>query len=355
MWPHGSQVERLLDLGERKQPTEADVAERFDELATWLAAEGVLASGVGQRQGSAVGASELKAALLPLGRSSTATRAAGTSALMTFLAPAVGATPKTLANSLTGGLRASRPDHRWLLALHRVVSGSFPVDAWLYHRRTPADLAAALGVAASPDAGDALLLLSLIALWQRRRPTKEARGNRGAQRPRRLTPKPVAALEWQLISPGQVPHLVDIASGLGDERGTALGLLAVECALTEAHLAPHPSRGEAADQEALVDSGEGFLRAAERGLAGLAEESLVDPAERAVIVYRIARMRAWRDGSTPPTLPPDDGINGYAAACVALDDLRSGKIGSLPSFGASAPGLAMLLPQLRAAGARILP
>ena len=355
VWPRRAQIELLLDLGERKRWTDSDAAVRFDEVKCWLLAEGVIALGEGQRRPDGVDVRDLKAGLAALAPAEPSPRSAGASVLVTFLALAVGSAPKTLANSLTRGLRSSRPDHRWLLVLHDIVEGTAPLETWLFHRRSPATLAAALRPSPQPHAADALLLLSLIALWQRRRPTVQARGNRGTERARRLTPKPIAALTWQLITPGQVPHLINIALEFGDERGTALGLLAVECALTEAHLAPHPSRGNAADQQALVDSGEGFLTAAADGLASLSRNTQIDPIEHDVVAYRIARMRAWRDGAPAPAPSPAARSHAYVAACLALDDLRAGRIDALPDIHASTPGLAMLLPQLRAAGARILP
>ena len=355
IWPRRTQAELLLDLGERKRWGQADLRERNRELSTWLSSEGVVGAVTGSGPPAGVAVTDLKAALARALPPGDGARAAGTSALISRLAPAVGANPKTLANSLAGGLRPARPDHRWLLALHHAVAGSPPVGAWLFHRRTPQAVAAALSSGIPSDAGNALLLFSLIALWQRRRPTPDARGNRGQPRPRRLTPKPVAALGWQLITPGQLAPLCEIGVELGDDRGAALGLLGIECALTEAHLGPHASRGPAADQEALVDSGEGFLRGAETALGTLRANGLVDAAEACVIAYRIARMRTWRDGASAPTPSAEAAATPYVGACVALDDLRGGKINSLPPFRASTPGLAMLLPQLRAAGARILP
>ena len=353
-WPRRAHTELLLDLGERKGWNESDRLAQLQAAASWLESEAVVGAVAPSAQPPAGDWASLREVLVPFAPTRSADRAAGTSSLLTALAPAVGAHPKTLANSLRSGVRPSRPDHRWLLALGNVLSGPRPVEAWLFHRRTPGKLSSALAEP-GPDAGGALLALSLLALWQRRRPKADARGSRGQAQPRRRTPKPVAALGWQLIAPGQFPPLLGLATGLGGERGSALGLLAIECALTEAHLGPHPSRGAAANQAALIESGEAFLRGAETALCTLRSAGLVESEDAAVLSYRIARMRAWRDGAAPPTAASEAQAHRYVAACVALDERRTGKITSLPRFRASTPGLAMLLPQLRAAGARILP
>lgn len=354
LWPRRSQVELLLDLGERKGWNESDRLAQLRAAASWLAQEEVVGAVAPSRPQPGVEWASLREVLAPLAPDRLEGRAAGTSSLLTFLAPAVGAHPKTLANSLREGIRTSRSDHRWLMLLGRVLSDPAPVDAWLFHRRTPGALSSALAELV-PDAGGALVILSLFALWQRRRAKVDARGNRGREQPRRRTPKPVAALGWQLIAPGQLPPLIGLATKLGSERGTALGLLAIECALTEAHLGPHPSRGSAADQAALIDSGEAFLRGAQSSLHALSASRLVEPDEAGAISYRIDRMRAWRDGTPAARPTPAAETTPYVLASRALDDLYVGKLHSLPSFRASAPGLAMLLPQLRAAGARILP
>ena len=357
IWPRRSHAELLLDLGEGKRWTEADRRAQTTACATWLAREGVVEAPLVPKAAPAKASPSramIEASLARYLPRSLWTRAPGTSALISQLAPALGSHPKTLANSLRKGIRPSRRDHRWMVTIYGLLVGNPRLDAWIFHRRTPASIAAALSDTPLPGVSDALLVLSLVALWQRRRPTAAVRGNRGQPQARRVTPKPAAALEWQLISPGQVPHLITMASKLG-EAGCAVGTLAIECALTEAHLAPHPSRGVAANQGSLVDSGEALLIAAERGLHDLHDRDLVPPADAEVFEYRISRMRAWRDRGPPAQPSAAASASAYVVACLALDDLRAGKITEFPPIHASTPGLAMLLPQLRAAGAPVIP
>ncbi|MEZ4319740.1 MAG: hypothetical protein R3F61_19645 [Myxococcota bacterium] len=158
-------------------------------------------------------------------------------------------------------------DHRWLLLITRIVSGGLTdvhSNAWLYHRRTLFKTGALLfGMARGGtfDASDALLVFSLLALWQRRRPTDTVRSNKGRTTPRRETAKPVAALGGSIVSPGQIAPLVRLSTGIAD--GQRLALVALEAALTEAHLAPHQARRTKGTE---VWDGESWLRAVECAL-----------------------------------------------------------------------------------------
>ena len=354
IWPRRAQRELLLDLGERKGWTDEDAARGLQDVASWLVAEGVVSPTRRPAARRAVDVETLKADLASLVPTGEVERVAGTSELVSYLAPAAGVAPKTLSNSLIGGLRSARSDHRWLLAIRRVMQGHGATAAWVFHRRTPAALAEALASTEPADAADALVLSSVMALWQRRRPTGDARGNRGRRRPRRLTPKPVAAMRWELMTPRQLGALVEVATRMGDERGAALGLLGVECALTEAHLAPHAGRGTERGASGLERRGEPSLVAVENALEALMKASLVGPTEGHVYAYRIARMRAWRDRRPHPEPAAACSDHPYVAACRAIDVRRAGDRDAVGAFASHAPGIAMLLPQLRAAGARIV-
>ena len=139
LWPRRSQVELLLDLGERKGWNESDRLAQLRAAASWLAQEEVVGAVAPSRPQPGVEWASLKEVLAPLAPDRLEGRAAGTSSLLTFLAPAVGAHPKTLANSLREGIRTSRSDHRWLMLLGRVLSDPATVDAlassWCWSRR----------------------------------------------------------------------------------------------------------------------------------------------------------------------------------------------------------------------------
>jgi len=204
-----------------------------------------------------------------------------------------------------------------------------------------------LGAVERFDAGDALVVLSLLALWQRRRPTERVKGNRGRSRSRRTTPKPVAALLGGLAQPAQATALVMLARHLDPEAGRALSELAIEAALTEAHLAPHPTRSSAS-AGVPGTSGESWLRAAENAIeetgALLAEE------DRAVLAFRIDRQRAWR--ARRPQSVEDDrlGRHPYVAACLALEQRIINPEAEAARFATGTTGLLMLLPALRSRG-----
>lgn len=350
MWPRRAQQELLLDLGERKGWDGTDYEAALASACAWLGDE--LGLGTDGTTATASAAPVDLATVRQLaGNLPQNGPSSGVAKWVEAVAPAVGSTPKTLANSLTPRLRPDRADHRWLVSLARTL-GEAPmagVDAWLYHRRSPASVSLALGALGTGDqyaAGDALLVFSLLALWQRRRPTHAARANKGRPRSRRETPKPVAALTSRLASPGQLPHLLRLARAL--TGGQEFALLGVEAALTEAHLAPHePRRAGGRD----TWDGETWLRAVESALTEFMD--VVGKDEAAVFAFRVERMRTWRE-SRPwcplgefPRVP-------YVEASLALEASRSGASPSA-TYSAQTPGLLMLLPLLRSRGFEVHP
>jgi hypothetical protein len=337
----------LLDLGEHKGWTEANHSAALSEAAAWMVSELSLPAEVevppGLPQQVDLGALRDLGARLPVEPSP------GMARWICGLAPALGTAPKTVANGLAGTLRANRSDHRWLALFARVLAGGAAPDAWFFHRRTPAAVAAECSrmVRAAPlDAGDAMLVLSLLALWQRRRPTEQARGNRGAPAGRRATPKPIAALCGVLLQPGQIDPLARVARAIGGERSQHLLGLVLEAALTEAHLAPHPPR-----RGSVVGRGEALLCAVDRAL-DVADGTLTAE-DLEIFRFRILRMRAWRDRAKSPS-PAPSVCPPHVAASLWLQ-------GAMPpnappyEVSASTPGLMMLLPQLRSRGVTVLP
>jgi hypothetical protein len=336
LWPRQSQIELLLDLGENKGRDEREAAASVarwlhDELGlplAWEAAEVPV--------DTAWSEVEALAASLPDGP-----EAPGVGRWVRNIASAVGSSPKTLSNVLGDGPRSARPDLRWLGVIDRIARGDLPIEAWSFHLRTRDSVARQLERLACPgslDAGDALLVSSLLALWQRRRPTDQVRANRGKTAPRRSSPKSIVAREGATIQRGQLEPLAEISSHLSADRGRVLLLLAVEAALFEAHLCAHPGRRGAA-----TSTGEPWFTAVE----GLLGARRLIPLDVEILEYRIARMRAYRDRAASPS--GEGAACAYVDACVALDAARRGEV-ERRALDWGAPGLFMLVPQLRSAG-----
>ena len=340
LWPRRAQQELLFDLGEHKPWRQEDRDRAIDDCATWLARELRLdvdpeAVPVDQPEAAVRARAEHLVRDEPLQRDSESVGRA-----VAAFAPLVGARPKTLANSLSKALRVDVPSHRWIRAFARLAEGDAPLGAWLYHRRQPADVSAFLTARAVSDVGDAMLVLSLLALWQRRRPTEDARGNLGRPARRRSTPMPIAGMAGSLIAPGQLAPLLAFSSRLPHVPGAALAALVIECALVEAHLAPHPSR-----RAAKGTSGEQWL--------SIVDAALTDPAiahrledDAGLIAFRVGRMRAWRDRTPPAAVAARLEKHSYVAATLAIEAARDKRSWSPPPSDTCC----MLLPQLRALG-----
>lgn len=344
LWPRRRHQELLLDLGERKGWSDSHREDAVGRLAAWLVAEMGLPNTLAERA-PARGAERVPLIEVSLDGLEPVV---GVGLHTVALARLAGVAPKTLANTLAAGLRSDRRDHRWIRLLARLEAGSPPSDAWIFHRRSPDAVAKALAHLADAedlDAADALLVLSLVALWQRRRRTDEARASRGVELPRRVLPKPIAALDSWVLSPSQIGPLVAQGLKRGGAAGQALVGLALDAALTEAHLAPHrPRRSEAAP-----GSGESWLRPVHVVLDRGAVAELLGETERGVFRWRVARMRAYR--SSVPTPGPDDSAaaHPYVALARAIDAARS-KGPVQRRFHGADPGYFMLLPQARRLG-----
>ena len=340
LWPRRTQQELLLDLGERKGWDSGDFEQVVREVASWLHRELGLPEQIPENPPDE---SDVLSWARAFGSEvATGDAEAGVARWAVALGPALGVSGKTLANGVGHGLRSDRSDHRWLGVLYRLAHGEAPLSAWSFHARTGSSVAAELGRLAGTsllDAGDALLVMSLLALWQRRRPPEQARANRGVPRSRRDTPKPLAALQGALAAPGQVRHLSELANRLAPDGGRGLLLLVADAGLTEAHLAPHRARhGEHAPAD-----GEEWLRAVERLLD---THAMLRDVDRQLLRFRIDRMRTWRD-KKPLNAPELDAVREpYVAASLALEAVRSGEPRTR-MFSPNDPGLLMLLPLLR--------
>ncbi len=351
LWPSRRHQELLLDLGERKGWSEGDRAAATERLAAWLAAElelpASLPAGPSHAQQELLALSDLPVEgvepVVGVGRHTVA------------LAQLVGTAPKTLANTLKAGLRSDRRDHRWILFLSRLHRGETDDAAWVFHRRSPQAVATALARRTSApqlDAADALLVLSLVALWQRRRRSGEGRSARGIETARRLLPKPVSALDCWVLAPSQLRPLAALGVRLGNDAGQALVAVALDAALTEAHLAPHRARRTeltTTSSETALRLAESALRAADDVLGRADVAELLGQPEIDVFRWRVSRMRAYPAGVPTPAPSVAVAEHPYVRLARAIDDARSSP--ERPKrFASHEPGYFMLLPQARRLG-----
>lgn len=356
IWPRRSQQEALLDLGWRKAWTEADRDAALIACANWMSHELDLRAphSIPRQPETQVPDDAVIAHLRDLAGSSQAVESVpGVAKWLAVVAPAVGTGAKALANSLTDGLRSDRRDHRWLRAIGRVLSGAGAPHAWAYHHRSAEAVAVELaraGSSANHDTGDAVLLLSLLALWQRRRPTELARGNKRRQSTRRSAPKPIAALAGSLVEPPQLQPLFELCNLIPQNAARTLATLVVEAALTEAHMAPHADRKRQRATGHASGSGEPWLLPVERWLTGAG--CSLPAIDQAVVAFRIATMRAWRDQSPPPRPDATAVRSPYVAASMALSQAHGGDVVDLHQFNLAQPGLLMLSRLIRSACAK---
>lgn len=343
-WPRRSQQELLLGLGERKSWKDADREQALEQLSVWMQQELGLPGELDWRPPPVEVVREdlwggLHSLGLPLDRTTP-----GVSGYLAALARLTGASSaKALSNSLVGGLRPDRLDHRWLFFLSQLDQGPLQADALLYHRRKRAAVAGVLQ-AAGADVQAALLLYSLVALQQRRRTVEK-----GAL-PRRLLPKPVSALSQTLLRPGQLKPLLELARRKG--RGD-LAALVLECALTEAHILPHPPRRSRRGSSATEGStlphplpdGELWLSAVEKELPSLTQ---LLGQEAPFFSFRVGWMRAWRERKPLPLAPPEIHSDPYIHALRQLQQQKNGEEAEVVDGEAS--GTFMLLPLLRKKG-----
>jgi hypothetical protein len=345
VWPARRHQELLLDLGERKGWTDHDRAVAVARLAEWLVVELLLPAWIADAPQERIGADTE----LPHVALDGVEPVLGVGLRTVALARLAGVAPKTLANSLGDGLRGERRDHRWLLFLRRLEGGCVDQDALVFHRRSPVAVAGELSRCVGrtePDAGDAILLMSLVALWQRRRPTSQAKGARGAEMARALVPKPVAALVAEAMALAQLRPLLSHALEMEGTAGPTLAAVALDAALTEAHLAPHRSRRGAA---AVRGGGGAWLRAADDALNDPKVVGMVGEDEVAAFLARTARMRAYSDRSPVPAPTFASGEHPHVVLARAIDDARRGESISR-RFAPLEPGYFMLLPQARRLG-----
>lgn len=304
VWPHRSAQETLFDLGERKDWGEEELCEAVFSCAGWWSG-----FGVGVQNSSPCEEffwADMGDVLFPLlqafaeQKNTLPKTSAGVPKGCQIFSMLVPSSPKTLANNKKNWCDSKRPDHRWLLCLGRLLrEREFP-KGLLFHRRSIAALNEALSVCyghmlvGQMDTADAMLLLSLISHWQRRRPTREVRANRQQQKPRRSTPKPVVARKDDLLHLGRFACNMEFARFVGL---APLVHLLFELALTESHLEPHSAKSK---QDAPSSSN--WLTAVEQQLQCLDNQELLGE-EKEFYTYRIGVMDAYLKRQPSP-FPP---------------------------------------------------
>lgn len=349
IWPKRSQQELLLDLGERKSWDDDARRDAVRAFARWLREEMLVPWSASHA--STPTSDRDRVALRELGERLPVRRPqAAVARWIVAFAEVLAIAPKTLANSLSNRLQTARSDHRWLRLIARVVRGGATPEAWAFHQRTPASVANALARLASPDhldAGDETLLLSLIALWHRRRPPSEVRANLRRTQPRRITPKPIVGLSRGLITQGRFRGLLELARQLQGEAGRAIATLATEAALWEAHLAPHVARrgGTSPRQD-----GRAWLSTLETVVRE--NPALLDAP---TLAFRIERMRAYDANAPQPESHGGDVSNAYVEASLTLERARAQPQAAHACVDPHAPGVFMLIPLLRSRGLLVVP
>ena len=341
LWPDPTQQELLLDLGEHKGWTGADWDAACQSLGHWLHQELGLPETLVTEAPCELNRSDVLGILKVLPTPKDVKESTGVSKINQKLSAWLGVGPKTFANMLSKGLCPDRWDHRWLRLLARLMTRPPDLDALLYHRRSQAAVTAEFqrrGQIQGLDAADMLLLFSLIALYQRRRPTHEVRANRKKPQSRRQTAKPVIKLSGQLLMMGQFKLLMELAANIAP--GALLASICIECALTEAHLAPHIGRkGEKGT------SGEEWLSIIEKELV---THSQLMGEDTELFLFRIQVMRAYAQHEPMPAPPPALLTHHYVHALQQIDAARHEKPAA--KLDPMAGGVFMLLPQARQRG-----
>ena len=330
IWTKRAEQEAFFDLGERKKWTDEDFQKGVKKLAYWLHSSLLIPLEISPVEVSVPEMAKMKdlgnkiwAAKAKAIQNQEKTDHCGVSHWLIALAPLVGIAPKPLANSVSvkklgdNKLQLHRLDHRWLRVIARICQNKVEKtehEAWIFHERSPEAITFALGSIAARiarstnnedlhlDIGDSVWLLSLVALWQRRKSTDKVRGNRGKIENRRTTPKPIAKITQEyttLFQPSQLEILVSFArefSEQGEITKTAakqIITLALEIALTEAHLSPHSYRKNIKSGKTgfkCLDKAKEILRKEENSKRKILSDEMI-----AIFKFRIYRMCNWRD------------------------------------------------------------
>ncbi len=330
VWPTDSEQESLFDLGERKTWGEEQHHSAIASCAEWWSRWGV---GPNNPQASKeMSLSDAREILQRVIETPPTSPAAGVAKDPHFLASLTSSSPKTLANRFKEGFQSHRCDHRWLLYLARCLQTPTLPQGFLYHRRSIHQLNEALDVCdghiqiGQPDTADAMLLLSLISHWQRRRPTQEVRANRKNEKTRGATPKPVARLSGTLLADGRFQPNLDFAL---KSRSRPLLCLLFELALTEAFLASHSPRLARNKADPSNSTREGWLEAIKAQTSKPDVRDLMGD-EADFYHYRAQAMDFYNDPKNIYPAPPETiREHPYIASLVALNTLYQARNGQI--------------------------
>lgn len=297
VWPGRSAQEALFDLGERKRWTSEDRADAIEACSSWLLELGVEITAISPSK--PLSWPEIRESLSVQDETDSLS-SDGVAKDLHVLGELVSPAAKTLANNLGGKwFRPARADHRWLLCLGRTLITGQKYEGYLFHRRSFRHINEALAQCYSHmkaeqlDTADVMLLFSLIALWQRRRPTEKVKSNRKQSKPRRTTAKPIVGRAGDLLERGCLRPNVNFAVR---RNSPALLSLVIELALTEAHLVPHPRRSSG---NSLYS---GWLESVLEQLERPEIQTLLGK-EWAPFQYRTDTMRSYREKIPFPSPP----------------------------------------------------
>lgn len=352
LWPRRLQQELVLDLPQRKDWTDADLDVAAADFAAWLGEDLGLAQTISTSVTPPANWVELRARARRLLGATTSDQFHDTIAEM------FGKASPTVRNN-AALFDPARVEHAWIALLGRIDAGQ-TLTGVTFHTRTRHNVDIALGRlfvhvgAGTPDAADALILISLLALYQRRRQPADARAARGRAMRRRAVPKPIARLASRLYPIGASSRMLRAAEAFKYPREAAVfRSLALEWAFTVAHLAPHPTT-----IKPVATGPSNALALVEAAVTQVLPH--LEAVEGAVVRFRLSIMADYARGTRLAV--PDGCPAPYVVAhrhladahlANALDQKERAIVAAARMVDADEAGTLMLAPQIRAAQRRI--
>lgn len=300
LWHLQKDQEALLDLGERKAWGDDALDEAINEWVGWLNAHDLGPGAVTRTDRATPSISrpriwyEAARWVLPPGEG-----ARSRSEENKHWGHLLGCSPRSFDNELSKDFKPTHAAHMWVHQLANI--DTIALDSLLYHRRTRANMAAfwerLLSGDHIPALADRLVLISLAMLYQRRRPTEAARGNRGRTAPRRSTPKPAKRPTKELVSQGFADTMCGWLQHHRDAPRTAsVAALLVELLLTQRHAHAHTDR---TTEPSGVSERSSWEDARIPSLVGLApDDDRVVFEERLRIMHCYERREPYTGGSS---------------------------------------------------------
>lgn len=235
-WPTDTAKESLFDLGEHKQQVSQNFPCAIDHFISWLNTYQFIPT---QFSPPSNPFQER-----PVSRETISKTAwlLGEGQLVRKLSQLLIKIEKTLNNSLTT-FQYRKIEHLWIKS---IIYPDLDINLILFHRRTRQALHTfwhSLLVRCQThdlDLQDYLVLVSLIALYQRRRNTDEVRANRRSQKSRKITPKPISKLFTSCIA--RCENIVETCANTNSIEARQLALMSIEETLTYEHMQLFPKR-----------------------------------------------------------------------------------------------------------------